>query len=281
MLAYDVRADLLEAATALTPGIESPTDLAAAPRGLGGRAGDGPARRRAPDHGRAVRPGRPRDPGDRHPRLPAVKAACPPCGRRWALGRRSGGVCVGRRRARPTPSSASGWAARVLAATLNTARGLAHHAGGAAAACRRCAPASASCPPPGCRGGRTWAGSAGRCFVTAAAYAVPVARGGRLHDRAGGRQQPGRAGRRPGGPGPAGSHRADLATAGRGRHGRRGGGARPGRPAARRPGRRAWWRWRVAGGVAVPLQTRARRAGVGGQHDGDRDRWSTSSSTRR
>ena len=41
MLAYDVRADQLDAAVALTPGIESPTVSAAAPRGLGGGTGDG------------------------------------------------------------------------------------------------------------------------------------------------------------------------------------------------------------------------------------------------
>ena len=43
MLAYDVRADLLEHATALTPGHRVADGLAAAPRGLGGGAGDGAA----------------------------------------------------------------------------------------------------------------------------------------------------------------------------------------------------------------------------------------------
>ena len=46
--------------------------FAAAPRRLGGGAGHGPPCRGAPDHGRAVRPGCPRHPGHRHPRLPPL-----------------------------------------------------------------------------------------------------------------------------------------------------------------------------------------------------------------
>ena len=72
MLAYDVRADALDAAVRADPRHRVADDLAAAPRGLGGGPGDGAARRGAPDHGRAVRGRRPRDPGDRHPRLPPV-----------------------------------------------------------------------------------------------------------------------------------------------------------------------------------------------------------------
>ena len=72
MLAYDVRADQLDVAVALTPGHRVADDLAAAPGGVGRGAGHGAAHRGTQDHGRAVRHGRAGDPRHRHPRLPAV-----------------------------------------------------------------------------------------------------------------------------------------------------------------------------------------------------------------
>ncbi len=55
------------------PGHRGADDLAAAPRGLGGRAGDGAAQGHQPDHGRAVRHRCAGDPRDRHQRLQAVR----------------------------------------------------------------------------------------------------------------------------------------------------------------------------------------------------------------
>ena len=57
------------------PGIESPTDLAAASRGLGRGPRDGPARRRPAADGRALRHRRARHPAHRHPCLPALTPA--------------------------------------------------------------------------------------------------------------------------------------------------------------------------------------------------------------
>ena len=55
MLAYDVPADRLDARGGAHSGHRVADDLAAAPRGLGGRAGHGAAQRGASDHGRALR----------------------------------------------------------------------------------------------------------------------------------------------------------------------------------------------------------------------------------
>ena len=64
-------------AVALTPGIESPTVLAPAPRGLGRGARHGAAAGRAAADGRALRHRRPRHPAHRHPCLPSLSRQLP------------------------------------------------------------------------------------------------------------------------------------------------------------------------------------------------------------
>ena len=97
MMDYDIESANVNAAVALTPGIEGPTDRAASSRGLGGRAGDGPARRRPAADGRAVRPRCPRHPAHRHPCLPALTAGrCRRLPHTWRpFGVRMAGTVVG------------------------------------------------------------------------------------------------------------------------------------------------------------------------------------------
>ena len=67
-------AKLMEQATALTPGLESPTvSPLRDPDWVAVRV-HGPAQGHQPDHGRAVRARRPRHPGQQHPRLPHLES---------------------------------------------------------------------------------------------------------------------------------------------------------------------------------------------------------------
>ncbi len=72
MLDYDCPLELLGRATAITPGLESPTVAPLADPALAGRAGDGPPRRGQPGDGRAGRAGREGDSRLRHQVVPAV-----------------------------------------------------------------------------------------------------------------------------------------------------------------------------------------------------------------
>ena len=86
MMDYDIPSEHVAEAVALTPGIESPTVLAPASRGLGRGARDGSAAGRAAADGRALRHRRPRHPAHRHPCLPSLSRSCPTPGDRSASG---------------------------------------------------------------------------------------------------------------------------------------------------------------------------------------------------
>ena len=75
MMDYDVRVELVEQACALTPGLESPTVSPLHDKGWVAVRAMVPRAAHQPGHGRAVRARRPRHPGHRHPRLPAVMSA--------------------------------------------------------------------------------------------------------------------------------------------------------------------------------------------------------------
>ena len=72
MMDYDIPADRVEEAVALTPGIESPTVSPAASGGLGRGPLDGAACGRPAGDGRALRARSAGHPDHRHPRVPAV-----------------------------------------------------------------------------------------------------------------------------------------------------------------------------------------------------------------
>ena len=99
MMDYDIPVGSVDRRRRADAGHREPDRLAAASGGLGRGARDGAAGRRAAGDGRALRPRRPRHPGDRHPCLPALSHCRPSC-------RTRGG------------RSASGWPAASSAALL-------------------------------------------------------------------------------------------------------------------------------------------------------------------
>ena len=74
---YDIESASVERRRRADPRHRGPDDRAAASRGLGRGARDGPARRLPAADGRALRPRRPRHPAHRHPCLPALSPRPP------------------------------------------------------------------------------------------------------------------------------------------------------------------------------------------------------------